>query len=57
MRLVSGLLFEGSILCIDSYYTSVPLIEEFFKNMFCDTVKVNKKCLPSQAKENRNMVK
>ncbi|CAK9826352.1 PiggyBac transposable element-derived protein 4 [Anthophora retusa] len=70
MKLMSGLLSEGRILCTDSYYTSVPLAEELLeKNTFiCGTVKMNRKFLPPQAKrkqhrggimslENRNGVK
>ena len=53
MRLLNGLLFEGRILFIDSYYTSVPMGEELLeKNTFmCGTVKINKKFLPPQAKQ------
>lgn len=52
MRLLSGLLFEGRTLFIDSYYTSVPLAEELLqkKTFICGTVKVNKTFLPPQAK-------
>lgn len=52
MRLISGLLFKGRILFTDSYYTSVPLAEELLqkRTFICGTVKLNKKCLPPQAK-------
>ncbi|KAL6421381.1 hypothetical protein ACFW04_011926 [Cataglyphis niger] len=55
MRLLYGLLFEGRILFIDNYYTSVPLGEELLeKNTFMyGTVKINKKFLSSQAKKNQ----
>lgn len=53
MRLLNGLFFEGRILFIDNYYTSVPLGEELLENstFVCGTVKTNKKFLPPQAKQ------
>lgn len=46
-----GLLFEGHMQFIDSYYMSVPLVEEYLqkKTFICGTVKINKKFLPPQA--------
>lgn len=53
MRLLNGLLFEGRVLFIDNYYTTVPLAEELLENstFICGTVKINKKFLPPQAKQ------
>ncbi|CAK9829694.1 PiggyBac transposable element-derived protein 4 [Anthophora retusa] len=53
MKLIGGLLFEGRTLFTDSFYISVPMAEELLrkKTYICGTVKMNKKFLPSQAKQ------
>lgn len=69
-RLLQGLSNEGRILFVDSFYTNVHLAEDLLmdRTFLCGTVKINKKCLPSQARqkqkkgqiisfENRNGVK